>query len=109
MSIYYDDPKRVELTSYNSLPHLAAPVIVDTNKALAALRWLSQEMDKRYQIMAAARSRNIEAYNKARPNEKFPYLVLLIDELADLMMTAGEEWSTPCAVWPSCPPLQAST
>lgn len=85
------DPKRVEMTSYNSLPHLATPVIVDTNKALGALRWLSQEMDKRYQTMAAARARNIEAYNKVRSSEKLPYLVLIIDELADLMMTAGEE------------------
>jgi DNA segregation ATPase FtsK/SpoIIIE, S-DNA-T family len=85
------DPKRVELTSYNSLPHLATPVIVDTKKALAALRWLTLEMDKRYQTLAAARFRNIEAYNKARPNEKLPYLVLVIDELADLMMTSGEE------------------
>lgn len=85
------DPKRVEMTSYNSLPHLATPVIVDTNKALGALRWLSQEMDKRYQTMAAARARNIEAYNKVRSSERLPYLVLIIDELADLMMTAGEE------------------
>jgi S-DNA-T family DNA segregation ATPase FtsK/SpoIIIE len=85
------DPKRVELTSYNSLPHLATPVIVDTKKALAALRWLTLEMDKRYQTLAAARFRNIEAYNKARPHEKLPYLVLVIDELADLMMTSGEE------------------
>jgi DNA segregation ATPase FtsK/SpoIIIE, S-DNA-T family len=85
------DPKRVELTSYNNLPHLATPVIVETNRALLSLRWLVQEMDKRYQIMAAARCRNIEAYNKARPNEKFPFLVLVIDELADLMMTAGDE------------------
>jgi S-DNA-T family DNA segregation ATPase FtsK/SpoIIIE len=66
------DPKRVEMTSYHSLPHLATPVIVDTNKALGALRWLSGEMDKRYQTMAAVRARNIEAYNKARPNEKLP-------------------------------------
>jgi S-DNA-T family DNA segregation ATPase FtsK/SpoIIIE len=85
------DPKRVELTCYNSLPHLATPVITDTNKALAALRWLAQEMDKRYQTLAAARFRNIEAYNKARSKDKLPYLVLVIDELADLMMTAGEE------------------
>jgi S-DNA-T family DNA segregation ATPase FtsK/SpoIIIE len=85
------DPKRVELTSYNSLPHLATPVIVETNRALLSLRWMTQEMDKRYQIMAAARARNIEAYNKIRPGEKFPYLVLVIDELADLMMTAGDE------------------
>ena len=85
------DPKRVELTNYNSLPHLATPVIVETNRALLSLRWLAQEMDKRYQILAASRSRNIEAYNKARPHEKLPYLVLVIDELADLMMTSGEE------------------
>jgi DNA segregation ATPase FtsK/SpoIIIE, S-DNA-T family len=85
------DPKRVELTMYNSLPHLATPVIVETNKALLALRWLAQEMDKRYQIMAASRARNIEAYNKTRPQQKLPYLVLVIDELADLMMTAGDE------------------
>ena len=86
------DPKRVELTSYNSLPHLATPVIVDTNRALLALRGLAQEMDKRYQTLAAVRgARNIEAYNKARPREKLPYLVLVIDELADLMMTSGEE------------------
>jgi len=85
------DPKRVELTLYNSLPHLTTPVIVETNRALLALRWLGQEMDKRYQILAAARSRNIEAYNKTRPREKLPYLVLVIDELADLMMTSGEE------------------
>jgi DNA segregation ATPase FtsK/SpoIIIE, S-DNA-T family len=85
------DPKRVELTSYNSIPHLATPVIVDTEKALSALRWLSQEMDKRYQTLAAARARNIEAYNKGRQTGKLPYLVLVIDELADLMMTAGDE------------------
>ena len=85
------DPKRVELTCYNSLPHLATPVITDTNKALAALRWLAQEMDKRYQTLAAARYRNIEAYNKGHSRDKLPYLILVIDELADLMMTAGEE------------------
>jgi S-DNA-T family DNA segregation ATPase FtsK/SpoIIIE len=85
------DPKRVEMTSYNSLPHLATGVIVENNRAILALRGLTQEMDKRYQTLAAVRARNIEAYNKARPNEKMPYLVLIIDELADLMMTAGEE------------------
>jgi S-DNA-T family DNA segregation ATPase FtsK/SpoIIIE len=70
---------------------LATPVIVETNRALLSLRWLGQEMDKRYQALAAARSRNIEAYNKAHPRDKLPYLVLVIDELADLMMTSGEE------------------
>jgi len=86
------DPKRVELTPFNSIPHLAAPVIVDSNKALEALRWLSQEMDKRYQKLATAASRNIEGYNKDKQGEeKMPFLVLIIDELADLMMAGGDE------------------
>ncbi len=86
------DPKRVELTSFNSIPHLAAPVIVDAEKAIEALRWLNSEMDKRYRRMAEAGARNIEAYNKNRQgDQKMPFLVLVIDELADLMMTAGDE------------------
>jgi S-DNA-T family DNA segregation ATPase FtsK/SpoIIIE len=86
------DPKRVELTPYNSIPHLATPVIVDTSKALGALRGLSQEMDQRYQKLAAAGARNIEGYNKDKPGEeKLPYLVLVIDELADLMMAGFDE------------------
>ncbi len=86
------DPKRVELTPFNSIPHLATPVIVDTNKAVSALRWLNQEMDKRYQKMAAASARNIEAYNKNKDGEeKLPYIVLVIDELADLMMAGFDE------------------
>ena len=86
------DPKRVELTPYNSIPHLAAPVIVDSHKALSVLRWLNQEMDRRYQKLATAGARNIEGYNKNRQGEeKLPYVVLLIDELADLMMTGFDE------------------
>ncbi len=86
------DPKRVELTSYNSIPHLATPVIVDTNKALSALRWLTKEMDGRYQKLASAGARNIEAFNKDRHGEeKMSYLVLIIDELADLMMAGFDE------------------
>ncbi|MFH1381351.1 MAG: DNA translocase FtsK [Chloroflexota bacterium] len=86
------DPKRVELTSFNSIPHLAAPVVVDADKAIDSLRWLSQEMDRRYQKMAAAGARNIEAYNKNRTGaDKMAYLVLVIDELADLMMLGGDE------------------
>ena len=86
------DPKRVELTPYNSIPHLATPVIVDTNKALSALRWLNQEMDQRYQKLAAAGARNIEGYNKNRHGtEKLPCVVLVIDELADLMMAGFDE------------------
>jgi S-DNA-T family DNA segregation ATPase FtsK/SpoIIIE len=86
------DPKRVELTTYNSVPHLATPVIVDAEKALEALRWLSQEMNKRYQTLATAATRNIENYNKNKQGEeKMPYLVLIIDELADLMAAGGDE------------------
>jgi len=86
------DPKRVELTPYNSIPHLATPVIVDTSRALSVLRWLSQEMDQRYQRLAAVGARNIEGYNKNREGaDKMPYMVLVIDELADLMMTSFDE------------------
>ena len=86
------DPKRVELTQYNSIPHLATPVIVDTNKALNVLRWLVQEMEERYKKLAADGARHIEGYNKNRHgDEKLPYLVLIVDELADLMMAGYDE------------------
>jgi len=86
------DPKRVELTPFNSIPHLAVPVIVNSDKALEALRWLEMEMDKRYQQLAKAGARNIEGYNKSRQGkEKMPFLVLIVDELADLMMTGSDE------------------
>ncbi len=86
------DPKRVELTPFNSLPHLAAPVIVDTDKALSTMRWLNMEMDNRYKKLAATGSRNIDGYNKGKTGpEKMPYLVLVIDELADLMMAGFDE------------------
>ena len=86
------DPKRVELVQFNSLPHLATPVIVDTNKALNTMRWLNQEMDMRYQKLAAASSRNIEGYNKTKTGkDKMPNIVLVIDELADLMMAGFDE------------------
>jgi S-DNA-T family DNA segregation ATPase FtsK/SpoIIIE len=86
------DPKRVELVTFNGVPQLLAPVIVDTDKAIKALRWLNQEMDSRYRQFAKAGARNIEGYNKDRAlGEALPYLVLLIDELADLMMTASDE------------------
>ena len=86
------DPKRVELTPFNSLPHLAAPVIVDTDKALSTMRWLNIEMDNRYKKLAATGTRNIDGYNKGKTGpEKMPYLVLVIDELADLMMAGFNE------------------
>ena len=84
------DPKRVELTAYNSMPHLAAPVIVDVDKAIGSLKWLAGEMDRRYKQMAAVSARNIDAYNK-KSSEKMPYLILVIDELADLMMAGFDD------------------
>jgi S-DNA-T family DNA segregation ATPase FtsK/SpoIIIE len=86
------DPKRVELVNFNSLPHLVAPVVVDAEKAVLALRWLNQEMDNRYQKFAQVGARNIEGYNKSRQSgETMPYTVLFVDELADLMMAAFDE------------------
>ncbi|MFC1968271.1 DNA translocase FtsK [Chloroflexota bacterium] len=86
------DPKRVELVSYNSIPHLIAPVTVDSSKAVDVLRWLNQEMDQRYKKLASAGARTIEDYNRKQLTEEpLPYLVLIIDELADVMMTAFEE------------------
>ena len=85
------DPKRVELTPYNSMPHLAAPVIVDVDKAIGALKWLAGEMDRRYKQMASVTARNIEAYNKKPGVEKMPFLILVIDELADLMMAGFDD------------------
>jgi len=86
------DPKRVELTPFNSIPHLAVPVVVDTNRALDVLRWLNAEMDRRYQQLARVTARNIDAYNKNRQGkDRMPYLVLVIDELADLMMAGYDE------------------
>ena len=86
------DPKRVELTPYNSIPQLAIPVIVTAEKAIEALRWLNQEMDNRYQELAKVGVRNIEGYNKTRTGkDKMPYIVLVIDELADLMMAGFDE------------------
>jgi len=88
------DPKRVELTGYNGLPHLALPVLVDAHQASAALRWAVAEMDRRYKTFSVEGVRNIAAYNEkaaqkqARP---LPYVVIVIDELADLMMVAAGE------------------
>ena len=86
------DPKRVELVNYNNIPHLVSPVVVDTEKAIMALRWLSAEMDIRYKRFSAGKARNIEDFNKNRqPSECMPYIIVVIDELADLMMAAFDE------------------
>jgi S-DNA-T family DNA segregation ATPase FtsK/SpoIIIE len=84
------DPKRVELPVYNGIPHLLTPVITDVKKTVNALRWAIAEMEKRFDILSAARHRNIGSYNADRV-DKMPYIVIMIDELADLMASAGAE------------------
>ena len=94
MRLLLIDPKRVELTNYNGLPHLALPVLVEPHQAAAALRWAVAEMDRRYKLFSAEGVRNIAAYNdKAtqRLARQLPYVVIVIDELADLMMVAAGE------------------
>ena len=90
MRLLLVDPKRVELTGYNSIPHLLAPVVVDADKVVGALQWVIREMDARYHKFAKAGVRNILEFNK-RNEESLPYLVVVIDELADLMMLAPDD------------------
>ncbi|MEK7479529.1 MAG: DNA translocase FtsK [Patescibacteria group bacterium] len=85
------DPKRVELTTYNDIPHLLAPVITDNKKAIGALRWATQEMERRYQVLQEGGSRDIKSHNSKRDEELLPYILIVIDELADLMATYGRE------------------
>ncbi len=91
------DPKRVELSGYNGLPHLLVPVITEAEKASAALRWTVLEMENRYRLFAEAGARNIAAYNESRvePNDRIPFIVVIIDELADLMMQDGRSTEEP--------------
>jgi len=88
------DPKRVELTGYNGIPHLLGEVVVEMDRVIGALQWMTREMDKRYHLFASAGSRNISDYNskmKLKGQKKLPFIVVIIDELADLMMIAPDE------------------
>jgi len=88
------DPKRVELTGYNGIPHLVAPVVVELERIVGVLKWVTREMDDRYRRFSEAGARNIEDYNKHRDpvtTDLMAYIVVIIDELADLMMLAPEE------------------
>lgn len=82
------DPKMVELSTYNGIPHLMLPVVTDMKKAAAALRWAVREMEARYRTFAATGVRDIKRYNELHPKTAMPLIVIIIDELADLMMTA---------------------
>ncbi len=88
------DPKRVELTGYNGIPHLLTPVIVDLERVVGALQWVTREMEQRYKQFAKVGARNIEDFNRrvvAGEQEHMPYIVVFIDELADLMMIAPDQ------------------
>ncbi len=88
------DPKMLEFSTYNDIPHLLTPVITKPKQAIAALNNMVAEMERRYELMADSRTKNIENYNekvKKEGGEHFPYIVVIIDELADLMMTSGKD------------------
>ncbi len=95
------DPKRIELSSYDGIPHLITPVVTDVKKATNALFWAVHEMEKRYEMLSEKKARNINQYNRKLKKEtrdaegdslkKMPYIVIVIDELADLMMVASRD------------------
>ena len=85
------DPKRVELSLYNNLPHLATPVITENKKTINALRWAITEMERRYDTLLEAGKRDIKSFNESNKEDAIPYLVIVIDELADLMTSYGRE------------------
>ncbi len=90
------DPKRVELSNYNGIPHLITPVIVDGKKSVGVFRWAIQEMERRYEVLLGAGARDIKSYNKNKKEGALymPYLVIIVDELADLMAAYGREVET---------------
>ncbi len=85
------DPKRVELTNYNGIPHLLTPVITEPEKILSSLKWAMAEMDRRYKLFQSVGVRNISGYNEMSGFQALPYIVIVVDELADLMMFAPVE------------------
>lgn len=106
LNLIFIDPKRLEFTPYADIPHLVFPIVTEPSRAATVLKWVCQEMEERYEIMALAGVRNIQEYHKVisrkdppvdregRPLKAIPFLVIVIDELADLMMVAGKEVET---------------
>lgn len=95
LKFIFIDPKRVELTAYNGIPHLITPTIVDPKKAVNALRWAVREMEKRYELLSAAGARDVFSYNSKISGKKnaelMPFVIIVIDELADLMASHGRD------------------
>lgn len=92
------DPKQVELSDYNGIPHLLTPVITEMDKVINALKWAIAEMERRYTIFKDARVRNIEAYNKLMGFSALPYIILVVDEMADMMMSTNRVETEACIV-----------
>jgi len=85
------DPKKVELALYSGLPHLVCEIVTDAARSVLALQWACEEMDRRYDRLAAAGVKTRDQYNAKHPNDPIPYLVVVVDELADLMLVAGKD------------------
>lgn len=91
MRLILVDPKQVEMTPYQDIPHLLTPIITEPEKTISALKWAVNEMERRYSLMAEATVRDIKGYNAKNPEERMPYIVIVIDELSDLMMIAARD------------------
>jgi S-DNA-T family DNA segregation ATPase FtsK/SpoIIIE len=85
------DPKRIELSAYEDIPHLLHPVVVEPKMASRALLWAVREMERRYRLLEEKRVKSFDSYNEHNPEEKLPYIVIIVDELADLMMVASKD------------------
>lgn len=91
MRLILVDPKQVEMAPYEDIPHLLAPIITEPEKTISALKWAVNEMERRYDLLAEVKVRDIKSYNARNTEEAMPYIVIVIDELADLMMIAARD------------------
>ncbi len=91
MRLILVDPKQVEMAPYNDIPHLLTPIITEPEKTISALKWAVNEMERRYSLLAEEKLRDIKSYNAKKSEEAMPYIVVVIDELADLMMVAARD------------------
>ncbi|MFZ2494341.1 MAG: DNA translocase FtsK 4TM domain-containing protein [Candidatus Saccharimonadales bacterium] len=91
MRLILVDPKQVEMTPYADIPHLLTPIITEPEKTISAFKWAVNEMERRYSLLAEVKVRDIKSYNAKKPEERMPYIVIVIDELADLMMVAARD------------------
>lgn len=91
MRLILVDPKQVEMASYEDIPHLLTPIITEPEKCISALKWAVNEMERRYNLLAEQKQKDIKSYNLLKSDEPMPYIVIVIDELADLMMVAARD------------------